>query len=119
MIDMNKKYRTRDGQKVRILCVDGYDPIYPVIGLVENQPSPKTWTEAGKYVQNEIDSDPNDLVEDKEGRKIIGWINVYRDGKLGNINETKEVCDAYAKAMGSERFACVPITITCKEGEGL
>lgn len=35
-ISMDKKYRTRDGLPVRILCLDMKDPDYPVVGLAES-----------------------------------------------------------------------------------
>ena len=34
MISMNKKYRTRGGQDVRVLCVDGPNDVFPVIAIV-------------------------------------------------------------------------------------
>lgn len=33
-IDMNKKYKTRDGQDVRIICVDSGILHYPVVAIV-------------------------------------------------------------------------------------
>ena len=36
MIDMDKKYRTRDGRAVRVLCTDMKNPTYPVIALIED-----------------------------------------------------------------------------------
>ena len=35
MIDITKKYRTRDGREVRIYATDGADP-YPVHGAIKN-----------------------------------------------------------------------------------
>lgn len=34
MIDMGKKYRTRDGRAVRVLCVDANNIVYPVVALI-------------------------------------------------------------------------------------
>ena len=51
-IDINKKYRTRDGRSVRILCIDrrsrGGDM---VVGLIEkqNHESLMTWNTSGQY----------------------------------------------------------------------
>lgn len=57
MIDMNKTYRTRDDWTVRLLCTDGPDPKYPVIGIVGGQI--RRWTAEG-----ESDTfGPLDLVE--------------------------------------------------------
>lgn len=35
MIDINKKYRTRNGCNVRILCIDAKIDGYPVVALIE------------------------------------------------------------------------------------
>lgn len=37
LIEMHKKYKTRDGRPVRILCVDREDCDYPVVALVTNE----------------------------------------------------------------------------------
>lgn len=52
-IEMGKKYRTRDGKSVRILCVDSNDPVYPVVGLFDGKGQPDTWTEHGNIVVGE------------------------------------------------------------------
>jgi hypothetical protein len=46
MIDINKKYQTRDGRAVRILCVDGPED-QCVIGIVDGEDGPDTWTIEG------------------------------------------------------------------------
>lgn len=51
MIEMGKKYQTRDGRAVRILCVDGPHPTYPVIGVVNARTVPDMWTEYGQFVE--------------------------------------------------------------------
>lgn len=60
-IQMNKQYRTRDGQKVRILCVDRYSKDYPVVGLIGNVTT-ANYTETGKYFTSGIDC-AHDLIE--------------------------------------------------------
>jgi hypothetical protein len=47
-ITMTSKYQTRDGRAVRILCVDGPRPFYPVVGYIGNEHVPDTWTAEGK-----------------------------------------------------------------------
>lgn len=53
MIQMCKQYRTRDGRKVRILCVDRKAAINqePVIGLIDHGKYEEltTWNEHGEY----------------------------------------------------------------------
>lgn len=43
MIDMKRKYQTRDGRNVRLLCTDAPGD-YPVRGLVEKEDSTYSWT---------------------------------------------------------------------------
>lgn len=76
MIDMNKKYKTRDGRSVRILCTDGTKPEYPIIGCFETG-EPSMWTRSGFY-HNSFTKSSNDLVEYSpfEGYKIDDKIMV-------------------------------------------
>lgn len=37
MISMDKKYKTRSGLPVRILCLDMNNPDYPVVGVIRRQ----------------------------------------------------------------------------------
>jgi len=50
MIEMGKKYQTRDGRAVRILCVDGPLTHAPVVGVVDGIVEPGLWTKTGTYV---------------------------------------------------------------------
>jgi len=48
-IEMDKKYKTRDGQSVRILCTDRLDRNYPVIALTgANEELIVTYTSEGR-----------------------------------------------------------------------
>jgi hypothetical protein len=61
MIDMMKQYQTRDGRAVRILCVDGPDHRFPVVGFVAGDWLDTTrWSSDGR-----IDGFPRpaDLIE--------------------------------------------------------
>lgn len=52
-ISMDKKYTTRNGWPVRILCVDKHHPSYTVVGLITNNQGEETmvcWTPDGKYM---------------------------------------------------------------------
>ena len=64
MIDINKKYRTRDGASVRILCTDAKRNMYPVVALVESENSAlesiETFTADGRFSTSQPDS-PFDL----------------------------------------------------------
>ena len=65
MIDMNKKYKTRDGRKVRIYAVDGGGD-YPVHGAIKEEGVWlfESWASDGQYsfCQGITDSD---LIEKK------------------------------------------------------
>lgn len=55
MIDMSKKYRTRDGRAVRLLCVDGPGPSFTVAGYIGSLLT--AWTAEGKssYPGGQVD----------------------------------------------------------------
>jgi hypothetical protein len=49
MIDIDKKYQTRDGRPVRLISDNG-TPEYPIIGIVDGGGiRPRSWTAEGKY----------------------------------------------------------------------
>lgn len=76
MIDMTKKYRTRDGRDVRILCVDGPGD-YPVIGLVVDRLN--TWRQNGRILG--IDEQrPLDLIEVVVVPDVVVWYAIYPNG---------------------------------------
>lgn len=66
-IDINKKYRTKSGHSVRILCTDreGHDK-RSVVGLICDADGfysyLQTWTITGKYFNNDYEDD-RDLIE--------------------------------------------------------
>lgn len=59
-IDIKKQYKTREGKKVRLIYDHGCN-LYPIIGFIENNTQPDTWTKSGFYVEDEIDK--LDLIE--------------------------------------------------------
>jgi hypothetical protein len=67
-ISMDKKYKTRDGRPVRILCVDAKRH-YPVVGLIANGESDEdlgSWPEDGSsYIGVARDDDLVEVVEPK------------------------------------------------------
>lgn len=48
-IDFTKPVQTLDGRMVRILCTDGQDPAYPIVGFIEGDLNPSDWTVAGTF----------------------------------------------------------------------
>lgn len=73
MIDMNKKYQTRDGRKVRILCTDGPDFRAPVVGVVEGDWFITVWPSSGEHTTQEPCQ--RDLIPAPE--EVTLWVNVY------------------------------------------
>jgi len=68
MIDINKKYKTREGNDVRILCTDFKDERYPVIAIVvDNDKSERviSCTQEGIYSKY-ISNSEYDLIEVRE-----------------------------------------------------
>ena len=61
MININKKYKTRDGRNVRLLCTDGPGE-YPVIGIINNEDLGE-WTSLGRYFPQRPSEHPSDLIE--------------------------------------------------------
>lgn len=89
MISMDKKYKTKHGKSVRLLCTDGPDLNYPVVGFEEGDTEPRSWTVGGIYSIRD-DDDYLDLVEVVPPKlKPDSWyrcqtinIYVYIDGTL-------------------------------------
>jgi hypothetical protein len=89
-IEMGKKYRTRDGKKVRIYAVDGVGD-YCVQGAYFGSPQygPSgwyviNWKSDGKFVEHE---ECYDLIEDKEDWEIAKDILETKESlhaKIGN-----------------------------------
>ena len=74
-ITMDGKYQTRDGRKVRLLCVDGPDESSPVIGLVEGETTVDGWTKEGLWYPDGF-CEEWDLVLAPEQYRI--WVVVGR-----------------------------------------
>ncbi len=89
MIDLNKKYKTRDGLKVELLGFSK-DEVYPLMGSIEIDGKwyNKTWTKEGKIFIGE--NFATDLVEiPKDKRVELDGTNkafIYQDGSM-NISE--------------------------------
>ena len=111
MIDINKKYKTKDGKGVRIYSVSGGGE-YPVHGSVKQESGFWSgfwwctgWTDTGSLLKST--TSPADLVEVKPTR----WINVYEHYTV--IHPSKEEADEMA--LNDIRIACVEF----KKGDGL
>jgi hypothetical protein len=112
MIDINKKYRTRGGNEVRIYATDGRG-LHAIHGAFKDHDEWRTctWQENGV---NFILEGPFDLVEVKPRIKRTVWVNVYSNGFAGWVD--RKTADANSSFT---RLACVKVEIDCEEGEGL
>lgn len=109
----NKKYKTRDGDSVRLLCVDGPGP-WSVCGLAGLDLV--RWTESGAYSSTRRLGDGLDLINAKTKKE--GWANVYRNTGHGPDDWADEVVktrvyaskdEADENAIASHRLACIKI----------
>ena len=112
MIDINKKYRTRDGKEVRIYAVDGNGP-YPIHGAIKTEHglSVACWDDDGNY----YGTTPNlNLVEVKTRIKETVWINIYDGYK--SISSTEKIAEDRADCG---ILARLKVDIDVEEGHGL
>ncbi len=110
LIDPAKKYRTRDGREVRVLCVDGPDPLYPVVAVVNNDGdwNPDDFTAEGRNYPWREGMD--DLVEVKA--EHTRWIIANPAYGFATQAEAQR-----AISFKTDQSAIVKVTFT--EGEGL
>ena len=122
MIDINKKYRTRDVREVRIYATDGYGSGSAIHGAINNfygwvatvwNPDGKCHWSAGCYGDPSLD---NDLIEVRPRHKRTVWLNVY-DDCISRGFETKDEADV--KAVKNRRLACIKVELDFEEGDGL
>lgn len=119
LIDINKKYRTRDGKEVRIYATDGGGD-YPIQGAVrtlDGRWRVCTWKKKGKYTSQSYDH-PLDLIEIREKHKRTVWILVGEYGEFDSF-EDKESALHYKKINSLNSTACIPVEFEFEEGDGL
>ena len=114
MIDINKKYQTRDGREVRIYATDG-DNNKTIHGAVWSDGWQfKLWYADGSY-DKDLES-KMDLIEVRPRHKRTVWVNVYGSGVVPEACSSKERADL---AAGCGRIACIKIELDFEEGQGL
>jgi hypothetical protein len=113
IISMDKKYKTRDGRAVRLLCTDG-PGIYPIIGLIGGNPITATWNIKGLYSTNQVCR--HDLVEDKPKIKLEYWLNISRNKNLYfYFTEANARFDAELRTQRGEQFFATALPYTWEE----
>lgn len=77
-IEMHKKYRTRSGLPVRVICVDRKDSGYPVVALIDENGHEFSFyaSKDGRFSYREDRPHPFDLVEVSE------WDDFKQDDKV-------------------------------------
>ena len=110
MIDINKKYRTRDGREVRIYATDGA-PSGVIHGAIKSEYSdgwfPYIWGESGKHYKDHV----LDLIEVRPRHRKTVWLHVCNGGTVCATEESYYV--------PADRIACIKVELDFEEGEGL
>lgn len=97
MINMFKKYSTRDGREVRIYAADGQkdNPVHGAVLSIEGWDC-YTWSARGLYQSSEFSR--HDLIETREKHKQMVWVNIYAH-QISTHYLNKDLADAYAEIM--------------------
>jgi len=113
MIEMGKKYQTRDGRAVRILCVDGNEKCWPIVGFIGDRLGVDSWSinglhEAGKESASDLIPVPT---------KHAGWGVIRMRSRPNDISciadgviwDTKQEAERYLNKMSMTGaiLACV------------
>lgn len=99
MIDMSRKWKTRSGLPVRILCVDAIG-LASIVGLVNvgGFEVARTWSKEG----NCNGPEEHNLIEDKPKLVVERFVNILQDKDDGSItlhdHRTKEDAETYVEA---------------------
>lgn len=106
----NKKYQTREGKSVRLLCVDG-PGFYQLIGIVD-EVYVSSWTIDGLSHNAGVNS--GDLVNaPPEPVTITRWVNIYKSCGGGfTVSDMHDTHDKAKRYADADCIATVPVTIT-------
>lgn len=114
MIDINKKYKTRDGKEVRIYATDHVGS-YPICGAIRYEDGwyEESWEEDGRnsnYVEDDL-VEVSKYEDFKIDDKVIVWDNDYPDekerGYFAGVNE-----DGYPMVFMNGRTSFIEVD-TC------
>ena len=114
MIDINKKYRTRDGQEARIYATDGEhgELVHGAVNHSQHGWQSMIWFANGNYLDDE-ESD-FDLIKVSHRHKRTVWLNLYDCHTL--LYESRKDSDSMS---ADGRIACIKVELDFEEGEGL
>ena len=116
MIDINKKYRTRDGHEVRIYATDGGGK-NPVHGSIKQEDGwiLQVWPKSGRYFEDDDEGYRIDLIEVRPRHKRTVWLNIY-----GPESFTSHISREQAEdEQDTKRIACIKVELDFAEGDGL
>ena len=120
MIDINKKYRTRDGREVRIYATDGAMP-RPVHGAVKSSYDSTwhsfQWHDDGRLVHNVLAVDLSDIIEVRPRHKRTVWVTVWSNGYTET--SSKPEWRNGPLGCGQEPISCIKVDLDFEEGDGL
>lgn len=113
----SRKVVTRMGRKVRIICTDREESIYPIIALIKDD---KRESEIlVNYTKDGIPAEYNEIYFTLffAPEKHEGWLNIYRSESgfylRGNPYKSKEEADEVAKA--NYKTFCTTVKIEWEE----
>jgi hypothetical protein len=114
MIDINKKYRTRDGREVRIYSTDTEGAKKAVHGAIKEKDGwyMLAWSKNG--IVSNVDRNL-DLIEVRPRHKRTVWVNVYGP-ESQTSHHSREQAD---EERDPECLACIKVDLDFEEGEGL
>lgn len=87
MIELGKKYQTRDGRAVRILCVDGPNKKWPVLGVISGNRGVDFWDVNGSFSVGDY---PADLIPVPTKHEGWGFYSASDTAMRGPVFFTKE-----------------------------
>lgn len=93
MIDLNKKYKTKDGNEVKLFEIHE-DKVIGMVIFQVTSPYPTMWELNGKHCS---DWKQFDLEEVKKPIEHSVWVNVYEQGFSRYTHTTRESADEDAQ----------------------
>ena len=120
MIDMNKKYKTRDGDEVRIYAVD-CGTVTEIHGAYKNEDGwyMRSWYEDGKYFGGNNNESGMDLIEVKPRIQRSYWMNIYKINHPPQLWPSEELARTADINGGSQAIGRIEVMVDIEEGEGL
>ena len=90
------KVVTRNGDAVKIQCINFDDDEYPIIARVAGTSFSTPFTKDGKFIKSNKDT-KYDLFFAPEKEKHEGWVNVYKEFE-SNTNYMGRICNSEEEA---------------------